>query len=107
MDLLSLIIKMNKIAGKHGYGRLDMIEDRVVGIKSREVLRVPRQRFSRSSTGTPGPRDACAWTAQTLKQKAKHVIDQQWATTVYRRPVVLAAQPQGAGRVQRGHAAVS
>ena len=36
------IIKMsNKIAGKHGFGRIDMIEDRVVGIKSREIYETP------------------------------------------------------------------
>jgi len=36
-----LILKANSIAGKHGYGRIDMIEDRVVGIKSREIYETP------------------------------------------------------------------
>ncbi len=36
-----LIIKANLIAGKHGFGRIDMIEDRVVGIKSREIYETP------------------------------------------------------------------
>ncbi len=36
-----LIIKANFIAGKHGFGRIDMIEDRVVGIKSREIYETP------------------------------------------------------------------
>lgn len=36
-----LILKLNKIAGKHGIGRLDIIENRLVGIKSREVYEVP------------------------------------------------------------------
>jgi argininosuccinate synthase len=32
---------MNKIAGQHGVGRIDMVEDRLVGIKSREVYEAP------------------------------------------------------------------
>tara|TARA_Y100001978_G_scaffold197891_1_gene209473 strand:- start:8063 stop:9271 length:1209 start_codon:yes stop_codon:yes gene_type:complete len=36
-----LIIKANELAGKHGFGRIDMIEDRVVGIKSREIYETP------------------------------------------------------------------
>jgi len=36
-----LIIELNKIAGKHGYGRLDMVENRLVGVKSRECYEVP------------------------------------------------------------------
>ncbi len=38
---LDLINNANIIAGKHGYGRIDMIEDRVVGIKSREIYETP------------------------------------------------------------------
>tara|TARA_Y100001935_G_C17260586_1_gene486149 strand:+ start:145 stop:1362 length:1218 start_codon:yes stop_codon:yes gene_type:complete len=36
-----IITKANLIAGKHGFGRIDMIEDRVVGIKSREIYETP------------------------------------------------------------------
>jgi argininosuccinate synthase len=38
---VALIIKMNEIAGKHGVGRIDHIENRVVGIKSREIYEAP------------------------------------------------------------------
>ena len=38
---LSLIEKLNKIAGNHGVGRIDHIEDRMVGIKSREIYECP------------------------------------------------------------------
>ncbi len=38
---LELIEKMNKIAGQNGVGRIDHIEDRLVGIKSREVYECP------------------------------------------------------------------
>lgn len=36
-----MILELNKIAGKHGIGRLDLIENRLVGIKSREVYEIP------------------------------------------------------------------
>ncbi|HET8568240.1 MAG TPA: argininosuccinate synthase [Candidatus Limnocylindria bacterium] len=40
-DGVTLIEKLNAIAGKHGVGRIDQIEDRLVGIKSREVYEAP------------------------------------------------------------------
>jgi len=40
-DLVSLINKLNKIGGRHCIGRTDLVEDRVVGIKSREVYEAP------------------------------------------------------------------
>lgn len=40
-DPVTLIETLNKIAGKHGVGRIDHIEDRLVGIKSREVYECP------------------------------------------------------------------
>jgi len=36
-----IILAMNDLAGKHGFGRIDMIENRLVGLKSREVYEVP------------------------------------------------------------------
>ncbi len=36
-----LILDLNTIAGKHGVGRIDMVENRLVGIKSREVYEAP------------------------------------------------------------------
>ena len=38
---VTLIQTLNKIAGKHGIGRIDHMEDRLVGIKSREVYECP------------------------------------------------------------------
>ena len=41
MTLLELISLLHTIAGDHGVGRLDMVENRVIGIKSREVYEAP------------------------------------------------------------------
>ncbi len=40
-DPVEILEKLNEIGGKHGIGRLDLIENRVVGIKSREVYEAP------------------------------------------------------------------
>ena len=39
--LSELILELNKLAGKHGVGRIDHVENRLVGIKSREVYETP------------------------------------------------------------------
>lgn len=41
MDLNTMILTLNQIAGKHGIGRIDHVENRLVGIKSREVYEAP------------------------------------------------------------------
>lgn len=41
LKLLDLVLRLNQIAGEHGVGRIDQIEDRLVGIKSREVYESP------------------------------------------------------------------
>lgn len=38
---IDLIQKMNDLAGAHGVGRIDIVEDRLVGIKSREIYESP------------------------------------------------------------------
>jgi argininosuccinate synthase len=40
-SLAQLILELNAIAGKHGVGRIDHVENRLVGIKSREVYECP------------------------------------------------------------------
>lgn len=41
LPLYQLILKLNGIAGAHGIGRIDHIENRLVGIKSREIYEAP------------------------------------------------------------------
>ncbi len=40
-SLATLIMKLDKLAGQHGIGRIDHIENRLVGIKSREIYECP------------------------------------------------------------------
>jgi len=44
LDLVSLIEQLGKLGALHGIGRTDMIESRVIGIKSREVYEAPAAR---------------------------------------------------------------
>ena len=41
MGLVDLINKANEIAGENGVGRVDIIENRMIGLKSREIYEVP------------------------------------------------------------------
>ncbi|HEY7473687.1 MAG TPA: argininosuccinate synthase [Vicinamibacterales bacterium] len=41
MSLVELIQSLETIAGDHGVGRVDMVENRLVGIKSREIYEAP------------------------------------------------------------------
>ncbi len=41
LPLVELIAELGAVAGAHGVGRIDMVEDRLVGIKSREIYEAP------------------------------------------------------------------
>ncbi len=41
LEPVALVSQLNAITGNHGVGRIDMIENRVVGIKSREIYETP------------------------------------------------------------------
>ena len=41
LDPVTLVQRLNVVAGKHGVGRIDHVENRLVGIKSREVYEAP------------------------------------------------------------------
>lgn len=41
LDGVSLILRLNDIGGRHGVGRVDHVENRLIGIKSREIYEAP------------------------------------------------------------------
>ena len=41
MSMQEVVVALNKIAGENGYGRIDMIENRMIGVKSRECYECP------------------------------------------------------------------
>ena len=50
LDAVELIGELNQLAGKHGIGRIDHIENRLVGIKSREIYEAPGGRLAPRSS---------------------------------------------------------
>lgn len=78
MELLDLILKMNEICGAHGYGRIDMIENRVVGIKSHECYECPA---SLAILAMHHALETMCLDHDTLHYK--HLVDQRWSTLVY------------------------
>jgi len=73
-----LIENLNAIAGRHGVGRIDHLEDRLVGIKSREVYECPA-----ATVLLEAHRDLekCVLTRHELYFKQQ--VEQQWAFLVY------------------------
>jgi argininosuccinate synthase len=41
LDAVDLVVTLNQIGGRHGIGRIDLVEDRLVGMKSRGVYETP------------------------------------------------------------------
>jgi argininosuccinate synthase len=74
----ALISKLNAIAGEHGVGRIDLMEDRVVGIKSREVYEAPA-----AVSLIAARKDLERFTLTSDCNKLKAQLDQVYATMVY------------------------
>ena len=78
LSFLDVIYKLNEIAGRNGYGRLDMIENRLVGVKSRECYEQPAALAL--ITAHKALEDMC------LEREVLHYklgIEQKWAECVY------------------------
>lgn len=78
MPLAALVEKLNQVAGDNGYGRLDLMENRMVGLKSRECYEVPAALTL--ITAHKALEDL------TLERDVLHqklYLEQTWATCVY------------------------
>ncbi len=78
MGFLAVIEAMNRIAGRNGYGRIDMIENRLVGVKSRECYECP--------AGLSLVMAHKALEDLVLEREVLHYklsIEQSWANAVY------------------------
>ncbi len=49
MELVPLVRELNRLAGEHGVGRGDVVEDRLFGIKTRELYEAPAATVLRSA----------------------------------------------------------
>jgi argininosuccinate synthase len=78
MDRVQLIRTLNYIAGKHGIGRIDHIEDRVVGLKSREVYECPA-----AITLIEAHKDLEKMVLTKRELMFKELVDSMWTELVY------------------------
>lgn len=78
-DPVSLVHHLDEVGGTHGFGRVDMIENRLVGIKSRELYEVPA-----ALALIAAHRDL---EALTLERDLSHfkgsAVEPRWAELVY------------------------
>jgi len=75
---LQAIQELNRRAGAHGVGRIDIVEDRLVGIKSREVYEAPG-----AIALIEAHREMENVTLEREQARYKRVIQQQWTDLVY------------------------
>jgi len=78
MDMLEIIKRINSIAGRHGFGIVDHIEDRVIGLKSREVYEVPA-----ALTIIKAHMDLEKMALGKRFLEFKKLVDAKWADLVY------------------------
>ncbi len=78
MDGVKLIQKLNGLGGRHGIGRIDMIEDRLVGIKSREIYECPA-----ATIMLEAHRDLERLTLTREEVIFKEIVDSRWAQLAY------------------------
>lgn len=77
-DEIELIKRLNSMGGKHGIGRIDMIEDRLVGIKSREVYECPAAVIIITAH-----KELERLTLTREENLFKEIIDSKWAQMAY------------------------
>jgi len=78
MDEVGLVQKLNRLGGKHGIGRIDMIEDRLVGIKSREIYECPA-----ATIILEAHKDLERLTLTREEILFKELVDSKWAQLAY------------------------
>ncbi len=78
LSALAIVEKMNELAGKHGIGRIDVVEDRLVGIKSREVYEAP------GATALIQAHEALeSLTLERDVNRYKRGVEAEWSNLVY------------------------
>lgn len=82
VGLVQLIETLNELGGKHGVGRIDHIENRLVGIKSREVYENPAALIlinaHKELEFLTLPREVTQFKTQVDQQMAKMIYDGLW-----------------------------
>jgi argininosuccinate synthase len=78
VTVLQAVEQLNARAGAQGVGRLDMVEDRLVGIKSREVYEVPGAQVLITAH-----QELESLTVERDLARFKRGVEQRWSELVY------------------------
>ena len=116
IDAVLLVETLNKLAGKYGIGRIDHIENRLVGIKSREIYEAPaavvlhtaHQALESLTLG----RDQARFKEMVAAEYARLIYNGQWYSALHQDLAAYVQSTQrfvsGTVRVKlsRGHCAI-
>ena len=80
---LELIKRLNRLGGKHGVGRTDMIEDRVLGLKARENYEHPAATLLLTAH-----KDLESLVLTRNELRFKEIVDSAWSELVYQGLVI-------------------
>jgi argininosuccinate synthase len=115
-DPVELVERLNEIAGAHGVGRIDHVEDRLVGIKSREIYEAPAAVTLHAAhaalEGLVLSKEQLRFNRLVSEQVAQATYDGLWFSALQRdlREYVALAQRNVSGevrlRLERGSATV-
>lgn len=78
LDPVALVDALEKKVGAYGYGRVDIVEDRLIGIKSREIYEAPAALALIAAHA-----DLEALTLERAVAREKRSLDARWADLVY------------------------
>jgi len=111
LDPVELVQRLHDLGGEHGVGRIDHVEDRLVGIKSREIYEAPAATIlhaaHRALEGLTLTRDTLRFNRLVADELSRLIYDGLWFSALSRdlRGYVASSQRVVSGevRVRRDH----
>jgi argininosuccinate synthase len=106
LDPVSLVDRVSALAGQHGVGRIDHVEDRLVGIKSREIYEAPAAAVlhaaHRALEGLTLSKDTIRFNRLVADELARLTYDGLWFSALHRdlRGYVASSQRVVSGEVR-------
>ncbi|MFL5679668.1 MAG: argininosuccinate synthase [Chloroflexota bacterium] len=106
LDPVSLVDRISTLAGQHGVGRVDHVEDRLVGIKSREIYEAPAATVlhaaHRALEGLTLTKDTLRFDRLVADELARLTYDGLWFSALHRdlRGYVASSQRVVSGEVR-------
>jgi argininosuccinate synthase len=98
IDAVALVEKLHDLGGAHGVGRIDHVEDRLVGIKSREIYEAPAatiiHRAHRALEGLTLTKDTLRFNRIVADELAQLTYDGLWFSALHRDLRLYAASNQ-------------